>query len=74
MKLAKIILMHNINNFIYSASMHFYFFRHGMKSKTELIAGLLSCVKERMKLFHWNPNSFRITFHEIRKLGSNSNC
>ncbi len=59
MKLIKIILKHNISNFFYSSSMHFYFFRHGLESKTELIVGLLNCVKERLKLFHWNPSNFR---------------
>jgi hypothetical protein len=59
MKLVKIILKHNINNFFYSSSTHFYFFRQGMESKTELAVGLLNCVKERLKLFHWDPSNFR---------------
>lgn len=62
MKLVKIILMHNLNNFCYSISMHLYFFRNGMESKRELIFGLLGCAKERMKLFHWKPPNFSKDF------------
>ena len=59
MELIIIILKHNSNNFFYSSSTHFYLFGHGLESKTELIVGLLKCVKERLKLFHWKPSNFR---------------
>lgn len=58
MKLAKTILMHNINNFCHSVSMHVFFFKKGMESKLELMIGILSCLRERTKLYHWKPSSF----------------
>ena len=58
MKLAKKILQHNINNFRHSVSLHHQLYLKGMESRVELVAGLLNCIKERFKFFHWTPSTF----------------
>ena len=58
MKLARKIIMHNVNNFFQSVSLHFYLYKNGMESKAELRTGLISSIKERMKLHHWTPSTF----------------
>mgnify|MGYP001200561951 CR=1 FL=1 len=58
MKLVKNILQHNINNFRHSVSLHHELYVKGMESRTELAVGLLNCVKERFKFFHWTSSSF----------------
>ena len=58
MKLAKKILTHNVNNFRHSVSLHHQLYINGMETKTELLVGFLSCVKERFKLYHWTPSTF----------------
>ncbi len=58
MKLVKIILQHNINNFRHSVSMHCQLYREGYESRTEFLIGLKNCVKERLKFLHWMPSTF----------------
>ena len=58
MKLAKMILQHNINNFRHSVSLHHQLYKEGMETRTEYLLGLVKCVGERMKFFHWMPSTF----------------
>lgn len=60
MKLVKMILLHNINNFRHSVSLHCELYRGGFETRTELLISFLNCVKERLKFCHWMPSTFQI--------------
>ena len=55
MKTAKKILQHNVNNFRHSVSLHRELYDKGMNSRSQFFMGIVRCLRERMKVFHWMP-------------------
>ena len=57
MKTVKMVLQHNINNFVLSVSLYCHLYKEGSVSSGQLFFGLVQCVRERAKLYHWSlPN------------------
>ena len=49
MRLAKQVLHHNINDFCYIIYLNYLLYRNGIATRTELLIGVLSCIKESFK-------------------------
>ena len=57
MRLAKQVLHHNINDFCYIIYLNYLLYRNGIATRTELLIGVLSCIKESFKRLYWKPSS-----------------
>ena len=55
MKTLKQTMEHNLNNFLVSVTLYFDLYKKGRVSTGFFLAGLMGCVLERMKIFHWMP-------------------
>lgn len=58
MKPIKMIVQHNVNNFVLSVSLSWQLYREGSLSKFRLMIHLLKSFTERLKPFHWSLSSF----------------
>ena len=53
MRYAKEVLLHNINTFCYIISLQYQLYRNDIATKTELLSGILNCIKESFRLPYW---------------------
>lgn len=58
MRSIKLILNHNINNFVMSVSLYCQLYKDGSVTEGQLFVGMCKCFTERMKFFHWYPANF----------------
>lgn len=54
MKMVRMVLQHNINNFVLSVSLYCHLYREGSVSSGQLVRGILQCIRERTKPYHWS--------------------